>query len=119
MPSRPCLTRRQGFHRYPVCSTAQEINKRRKSAARMFLFANFRVFSLYFRANSVEKKYRKAIINYLREKYANLKKDLTVRLPLALFRSFGLKSQQGQDKDVRAHVLDTGYFSHLFDNLGV
>ena len=39
----------------------------RKSPEWTVLIANFRLFSLYFRVNSVDKSYRKAIINYLCE----------------------------------------------------
>ena len=48
-------------------SCARDINKCQKSAAWTVIITNFRVFWLYFRINSVDKSYRKAIINYLRE----------------------------------------------------
>ena len=60
------------FLGYPVRSPVQEINKCRKSATQTILLANFRIFSLYFRVNSVDKSYRKAIINYLRKSKAKI-----------------------------------------------
>ena len=59
------------FLGYPVRSPQAEVEKvpqkDRKSAARWSLVADFRVFSRYVCVNRVDKSYRKAIINYLRE----------------------------------------------------
>ena len=68
--SRPPLTWRERRHSYPVNSPAQVINKRRRSATRTVLLADFRVILHYFRINSIERSYRKAIIKYLRENNA-------------------------------------------------
>ena len=41
------------------------------------IFHYFCVFLCYFRVNSIERSYRKAIINYLRENNANFEKYFT------------------------------------------
>ena len=56
-------------------SCAGDKNKRRKSAARWIMIANFRVFWLYFRVNSVEKFYRKAFINNSRENKTKIQEN--------------------------------------------
>ena len=67
------------FLGYPVRSPQAEVEKvppkDRKSAARCILIANFRLFSPYFRVNSVDKSYRKAIINYLRESKTKIREN--------------------------------------------
>ena len=74
----------------------------RKSAERTVLIANFRVFSPYFRVNSVDKSYRKAIINYLRESNTKIGEN---RRESAWFRCFRFKCQHGQYGLVRPAFL--------------
>ena len=62
--SRPCLTLSGALS---CAGGSIGITTDRKSAERTVLIANFRLFSPYFRVNSVDKSYRKAVINYLHE----------------------------------------------------
>ena len=67
MRSRPPLTQRERRHRYPVRSPELEVDKPEICQAMGFESSIF----AYFGVNNVENTYRKAIINYLREKYGN------------------------------------------------
>ena len=71
-------------------------------------FAYFHAFSLYFHLKNVGKSHRKAIINYLREKYANLKKDLTFRQASA---GSGTSGRHG--KPVSTKMSGPGYSPRL------
>ena len=57
-----------------------------KSAERTVLIANFRVFSPYFRVNSVDKSYRKAIINYLRKNMTKIDQNRPKSAVVEYFR---------------------------------
>ena len=78
----------------------------------------FAVFSPYFRAKSVDKSYRKAIINYLRESKTkigqNRPKSAKIGGGRVLLEVTTCCLHDGQDKDIRAHLAhlgDSGYFS--------
>ena len=79
-------------------SPAQEIFKQTPEVGRADgLLANFRVFWPYFGVNSVDKSYRKAIINYLRESKTKSAKIGGGRVLLEVTTCC---LHDGQDKDV-------------------
>ena len=111
--SRPCLTLSGALS---SAGGTISITTDRKSAERTVLIANFRVFSPYFRVNSVDKSYRKAIINYLLESKTKIGENRRWSSTSGSNNMFSSR-RAGQRCTARyAHVEETGYFSHLFDN---
>ena len=91
----------------------------RKSAERTVLIANFRLFSPYFRVNSVDKSYTKAIINYLRKSKTKIGQNRWWSSTSGSDNMLSSRRAGQRCKARYAHVEETGYFSLLFHNLGV